>query len=239
MMSELKPQDGPLAALAAVADESATGLVPRSYRGLSPTEREDERRTRLLEAALEVFGREGLEGISLRQLAARARLQDKHARELFESADAVFTAVHRQLSAEVSRLMNARFFAADGLNQFEPAFRQALLAYFQYIQEDQRRARILVIDGFRRGLLDPTNMEAYVSRYSDVLRYRVKQRFPGLNAPLDPQVALAGLAGLIVSSTRAWVLRGFDLPPDLVVEHCMFGFTGMVAWLEAEQRKQT
>jgi AcrR family transcriptional regulator len=237
-MSDLNPQGASSAAAGLAGDEAAPGATPRNYRGLSPSEREDERRARLLEAAFEIFGREGLEGTSLRQLAARARLQDKHARELYESADAVFTAVHQALSAQVSKLMTARFFAADGLNQFEPAFREALKAYFEFIQADQRRARILVIDGFRRGLLDPTNMEAYVSRYSDVLRYRVKKRFPGLQAPLDPQVALAGLAGLVVSSTRAWVVRGFDLSPDLLVEHCMFGFTGMMAWLEAEQRKQ-
>lgn len=219
--------------------DPATGDGARVYRGLSKADRQSERRERLLEVAFDALGRLGVEGVSMKLIAAQARVQDKHLREHFESVQDLYLAVYRQLATDIGRRMTMRFFEAEGPKDLNVGFRASLRELFVYLQEDPRRARILVVDAFTQGLQDPTNMTAYISRYSEILRYRLKQRFPTLEASFDPQVLLAGLVGQIMGVVMVWVSKGFDLSPERLLDHCMFGFSGMLVWLEAESQGAT
>jgi AcrR family transcriptional regulator len=203
----------------------------RSYRGQSMAARQAERRERLMAAALDEFGEMGVRDATMRAISARARLQDKYFRENFDSLESLFLAVHRQLSKEVGRRMTIRSFEAGGPARLSDAFAASLHEFFHYIKEDPRRARILVTEAFAQGLLNPTNLDAYVSRYSEILRFRVREIFPGVQGKISAPVVLAGLVGQVMNSALVWVSNGFDLPVEAMVEHSMFGFNGMLNWL--------
>jgi AcrR family transcriptional regulator len=214
-------------------NDSPTPLTSR-HRGLSLADRQRERRERILAAAYEALGDHGVAGVSLRLIGAVARVQDKHLREQFETVQQLYGVVHDQLAAEIGARMSSQYFAAGGASDARAGFRAALVEYFQYLKDDPRRAQILVIDAFAQGALDVSNMNAYIGRYGEILRYRLKLKYPLVAQPVDAGLVLAGLVGQVLNSALVWVSGGFAMPVDRLVDHCMFGFTGMQVWLQSE-----
>ena len=75
--------------------------APRRYGGSSAQERLAQRRERLLEAALDVFGRNGYANSTMRLICANARMTDRYFYECFGSLDDIFRAIHERLSQEL------------------------------------------------------------------------------------------------------------------------------------------
>lgn len=211
-------------------------MKPINYRGLTVAEREAVRRQRMLDAARMLFGTRGLEQTSLREISAVAHLSLKAASQLFPTKEQLFIAIHQQLAREVSQRMNRAFFQAGGEREPTQAFQMALTAYLLYLKEDKSRARILVLDGGGLRLDDPTNLEAYVGQYTEVLRFRMRQQFPKSYKRIDYQIALAGMAGYVVSACRSWVIRDFDLSVEDLSEHCSFAALGLSTWLAGHEQ---
>lgn len=65
----------------------------RAYGGVAADERRAIRRAALMEAALDLFAKEGARGVSKRAICARARLNDRYFYEHFTDADAVIEAI--------------------------------------------------------------------------------------------------------------------------------------------------
>ncbi len=88
----------------ATPDENPSARGPgdgRPYAGKSPGTRGEERRTRLLGAAVELFGTQGYAATTLQQICARARVAPRHFYEHFESREAILVAILEALSDEV------------------------------------------------------------------------------------------------------------------------------------------
>ncbi|MEY2839428.1 MAG: hypothetical protein RJB60_1727, partial [Pseudomonadota bacterium] len=122
----------------------AFSALPRRYAGATAEERTEQRRERLLDAGFEVFGRQGYRDTTLRQICAQARMTDRYFYDHFESLDDIFLQVRHRLTGElVERLM--RVLMAP---QPDPVLmvRQALGTFFEYIKDDPRRARVLLLD---------------------------------------------------------------------------------------------
>src|SRR5271163_401625 len=77
----------------------------RRYRGVTASERRTQRRERLLDAGLELFGTEGYASTSVRTLSAAASLNSRYFYESFASREEllyeVYTEVLKEISAEV------------------------------------------------------------------------------------------------------------------------------------------
>ncbi len=70
----------------------------RTYRGRSPEERRAERRERLLEAGLKLFGGEGYAATSIERLCAHARVTARHFYEEFPTREALLLAVFDRMA---------------------------------------------------------------------------------------------------------------------------------------------
>ncbi len=210
---------------------------PINYRGLSSEQRAAVRRQRLLDAGKKLFGTKGLQATSLREISAVAHLSQQAACALFPTKEQLFVVIHQQLAREVGQRMSRAYFQADVESEPGQALRDALLAYLLYLKEDKNRARILVLDGGGLHLDDPTNLEAYVGQYTEVLRYRMRKQFPNAYKQIDYQIALAGIAGHVVGACRSWVMRDFDLSVEAQAEHCRLAALGLSTWL-AQLEKQ-
>ena len=76
-----------------------------TYGGRSAEERRTERRARLIEAALEIWGEEGWAAVTMRRVCTRAGLIDRYFYESFSDRDALLVAVWDQLRDAASELI--------------------------------------------------------------------------------------------------------------------------------------
>lgn len=205
---------------------------PRRYAGASAPERQAQRRERILDAGFDVFGREGYRNTTMRLICAQARLTERYFYESFSSVDEVFKAVHKRLSVEVSQqiMVSVLMQPDDPVAQT----RAGLTAFFEYIKADPRRAQILLLDAVATGLTSPLNLNAYASRYADLLKERFKKRYPNLTIPLDVELVVGGFVGMIIHTASVWTDRKFDTPIDVLVDHNVYAWSGLHKWLSEQ-----
>lgn len=202
----------------------------RRYAGASAQERQQQRRERLLDAALDVFGREGFRNSTMRLICAQARLTERYFYESFATVEEVYTTVHRRLSAEVGQRIMTAVVVAPGDDPVSQT-RAGLRVFFEYIQQDPRRAQILLVDAVTTGLTNPRNLNAKVSQYADLLRERFRQRYAQLPPDLDIDLVVGGFVGMVVHTATVWYERGFDASVDTLVDHNVYAWLGLHQWL--------
>ena len=202
----------------------------RRYAGASAEERKKQRRERLIEAAFDVFGREGYRNTTMRLICAQARLTERYFYEHFSTIDDVFVAVHRRQSAIVSQRIMAEVIQHG--SDSKSATRAGLHAFFLFIKEDRRRAQILLVDAITSGMANPLNMQAKVASYADFVRAGIKNSHPTLKLDLDVDLVIAGFVGMIIQTGAMWVQRDCDLPIESVVDHNMYAWVGLQKWLD-------
>ena len=112
----------------------------RPYAGLSPDERRQERRQRLLDAGLQVFGTVGYDDATISLLCATARVGTKAFYEEFPTREALLLAVATDVVAEAARGLEVALAAAPP--DLEQRVRAGLTAYIGHLTEDPRRVRI-------------------------------------------------------------------------------------------------
>jgi AcrR family transcriptional regulator len=205
----------------------------RRYGGASAAERQAQRLERLLEAGCDVFGRMGYREATMRMVCSQARLTDRYFSEHFTTVDEIFLAVHQKVSAELAKVVLTAV-ASVPMDDSMAMVRAGLKAFFEFIKEDPRRAQILLMDAATSGLTSPLNINARISRYVDVMRLRLKMRYPDLPFQPDTELIMGGFVGLIIHSASVWVQRKFDTPVDSLVDHTSFSWLGLHHWLTTQ-----
>ncbi len=207
----------------------AFSALPRRYGGASAQERKLQRRERLLDAAFEVFGRQGYKETSLRLICAQARMTDRYFYEHFESLDDIFLQVRQRLTLElVDKIMQV-------LLKPEPdpvlMIRHALTAFFEYVKEDPRRARILLLDAMSFSLTSTEVARTRLDWYAKLIEGRLKARYPNLPPHLDHKLIASGFLGQVTYVAAMWTLQKFDTPVEHLVDHASYAWIGLHHWL--------
>lgn len=204
--------------------------MPRRYAGSSAQERSEQRRERLLEAALDVFGRNGYANTTMRLICANARMTDRYFYECFASLDEVFKAVHERLSAELGMQIAASMSSSAPSDPIA-VVRGALAVFFDYIKADPRRARILLLDAMSFGLTSTEVAKTRLDWYAGLIEARVKARYPNLPPHLDFNLVASGFVGQVTYIAIVWTLQKFDTPIEQLVDHAAYGWMGFHQWL--------
>jgi AcrR family transcriptional regulator len=123
---------------AAQADDA--GSEGRPYAGRSPQERRQERRQRLLDAGLQVFGTVGYDEATITLLCATARVGTKAFYEEFPSREELLLAIATDVVTAAVQGLEAAL--TDAPKHLEKRVRAGLAAYVGYLLEDPRRVRI-------------------------------------------------------------------------------------------------
>src|SRR5262245_30805543 len=84
---------------APVTDSAAP--VRRHFRGVSPEERQAQRRARIVEAGIELFGVKGFHGVGVRDVCAAAKLTERYFYESFENREALFLTVYQEAARRI------------------------------------------------------------------------------------------------------------------------------------------
>jgi AcrR family transcriptional regulator len=119
-------------------------VATRRYAGKSAEERHADRRERLLEAGLEIFGTVGYAGSTIEGICSRARVATRHFYALFASKEELLLAVDGAIIDAAAQGIRAALAAAPG--DVASRVRAGLQAYADIFTEDRRRARIHFFD---------------------------------------------------------------------------------------------
>lgn len=189
----------------------------RRYRGLSPDERRQERRRRLLDAGLELFGTRGYSQTSVRAVCEEASLNSRYFYESFSSREDLLYHLYLEIVSDIALHVNEAVAAATTL---EDKARAGLVASWHAYTEDRRRARIIAIEVV--GVSDRLEKLRRQLRHGFAER-TAKQGLlfvrPGTHLVLDPILVSRALMGGVVEILADWVTGDCDATADELIEH--------------------
>jgi len=172
----------------------------RRYSGQSFEDRQADRRSRLIQAALEVAGLSGLEGTSVAAICAQAGLTARYFYESFPSREAVFVEAYRLAQQRLLGHMEA---ARD---KVDPA-KGALRGFFTGLLEHPGPARVFLIN------LDDHGGAMRMASFEGAQKL---SKTLGLKA--THPLMTAGIVGAIVDIGKRWIESDFAEPVEKVVE---------------------
>jgi AcrR family transcriptional regulator len=190
----------------------AEKLAERRYRGRLPDERRAERRRRLLDAGLELFGTVGYHGTSIERLCARAGVTARHFYQEFPGREALLGALCEGIIAEVSQAVVDALAGAQGQPP-RSRTRAALAAYVHGMLDDPRRARVVHVEMTGISPELERTRRAMLQGFASITQAEIeRQADAGLIARRDYRLA----ALLAVGGTRELVMEwvsGEPRPP--------------------------
>lgn len=204
----------------------------RRYGGVDQQERQRQRRERLVEAALAVFGEQGYHPSTVRDVCKRAELTSRYFYESFDSMEALFEAVYMRVSRDLMHKTVAALKEAPMVP--EKLAEAALRTFLEFIREDPRRARVTLIDA--------QNVGPGISRISQetdrdfvaLLTGFVEMLYPGLDEKigLSPVLLSTGLLGAVMRMATVWVENKCDKPLDDVLRNMMMFYVAGIRHAE-------
>lgn len=116
----------------------------RIYSGLQPSERTLERRGRLVDAGIQVFGTMGYAAAKVKVLCQQAGLSERYFYESFESREALLVEVYDALASQLMcRVVTALQSPSADLEQ---SVRAGMAAVVNFMLDDPRHARIILVE---------------------------------------------------------------------------------------------
>lgn len=116
----------------------------RAYGGVAAEQRAEERKTRLLAAALELFARQGYARTTIEALCTEAKVTARHFYQLFDSREAILRALYDNIIADL-RAGVLQAMSAPNLSLSEQ-IPLGVSAMVQHYLTDSRHARVGVLE---------------------------------------------------------------------------------------------
>lgn len=209
----------------------------RTYGGLSNEQRKAERKERFLEAGLEVFGTVGIRGAKVRTLCKAAGLTERYFYESFTDTDDLFCAVYQQqVLAFQSFLMDSM---PDLPKELEPRIRKCLHLFFSFMR-DERVVRVLYLESLAgsEGIIEMYHQQVMLQ--ADMATMMIHTDNPDISLSEDAAASI-GLAinGATTGSASQWMLSGYKMPVEQLVEGCTLVVLGTMRELKALSNQNT
>jgi AcrR family transcriptional regulator len=196
----------------------------RLYRGIEPSERRAQRRERLLDAGLEVFGTQGYAGSSIRIVSAAASLNSRYFYESFTDREDLLYYVYKRIVSEVAAAVVEVTTQAETIE--EQAY-EGLRAAWTILTEDPRKARVLALEVV--GVSDRLERFRRENRhaFADILLQN-SRAITGDLTGLDPVLTARSLMGAVLDLLVDWINGDLDATVEQIVEHFTRLFTAVV-----------
>lgn len=205
---------------------SAERPAGRRYSGRTPAERVEQRRTALLDAALELFGTQGYAVGSVKQLCGLAGLTERYFYESFRDREACLAALYDELASRLEeRTLAALRATGPGLDELIGA---GLAGFIGYLTEDPRRARVVLIEVVGVSAAMEQRRHAVLGDYAELvagLWSSARARPMTEHERLTCVALVGGVNHLLVD----WLLGGRTHDPRRLVEVCTGLFTAIRA----------
>lgn len=189
-------------------------IPTRSYRGQSQEQRRAERRSRLIAAAIDVYGDRGYHQATVKAVCEAAGLTERYFYESFTNSEALlidsFNAVTYSVLGEVLR-------AAEAAGRGRVARSRAMLhAYFSALQRGPKAARVFLVE--IRGV-----SRAVDQAFDDALQTigREVARTVSPAGAVEDELLQAGVVGGVISIALRWIGNGYRPPVDAAVDSAL------------------
>jgi len=202
-----------------------TPHAKRHFRGVSPEDRQAERRKRLLEAGLEAFGARGFYAVGVRDVCGLAKLTERYFYESFENREALFLAVYQEAAQRIRDAITEAHSRARA-DATELA-RTGLEATLRTFRDDPRIARILLLEVF--AVANVGEARLVVSQgFAEEIAAITRAFYPDIEEKqLSADIVGNGLYGSTVYIAMRWALDGFREPLETILEHCLLFYESL------------
>lgn len=214
---------------------STPGTTGRRYGGIDPQERQRQRKNKLIEAGLAVFGEQGYHHSTVRDVCKQAQLTSRYFYENFDSMEALFKAVYTMVSRE---LMQTTIMALASCQPDPEKLAEASLRNFlEFIRQDPHRARVALIDAFNVGEGMSTLTDKASQDFAHLIAGFMHQMFPKLDAQgkLDFKMLANGLVGANTRIATQWVADRCKTPLDDVLFNTLTIFKACIAFARQQE----
>lgn len=187
----------------------------RPYAGVGRTKREAERRARLIEAAIAVYGEVGFKNASVRSVCQAAGLSERYFYEAFANSEALFIATYEQVNERLIALVEAA-----GVAPAQAKEEAMLTAFFLELKQRPREAHLFLVEV--RGVSPAVDaaIAVWLDRFGDLL---VKT----LKTPQADHLLVRGTVGGLLHLAIAWLESNAVRPVSDVVEQALIVCAGL------------
>jgi AcrR family transcriptional regulator len=186
------------------------------WAGLSAADRQAERRTLLVRAALALFGDGGEGAVSVRSVCRAAELNTRYFYESFADTDTLLGAVYDEVAGELGGILTAVMAnARDGRSRLQAGIRAVL----DFSSADPRRGKIL----FTEARTNPV-LAARRTLAQDHVRELVldeHRRTAPESDRVATEVGAAMYAGAMAELAQQWLAGTLGDDVDAVVAHAV------------------
>lgn len=196
------------------------GNSGRRYGGIDSDERQRQRKQRLVEAGLAVFGQKGFHQSTVRDVCGQAQLTSRYFYESFEGMEDLFRAVYTSVSKQLMQatVMSLTHCAPDP----EKLAAAGLRTFYEFIREDPHRARVMLIDAFTVGELMYEHTSQTNQDFAHLITGIMQQQFPGMDRfGLDTLQIANGLVGANNHIAAQWVADKCRAPLEHVLRNSL------------------
>ncbi|WP_334119730.1 TetR/AcrR family transcriptional regulator [Limnobacter sp.] len=212
------------------APEQIAKNAGRRYRGVSNETRKADRRLKLIDAGIKVFGSTGYHASTVKGLCQEAGLTERYFYESFNNAEALFTACYLHITDTLREKLQHVLLGMEEDN-LEQATRAGLTVFFTQFKDSPQAARILLVEVLtvNRHLeeLSLKTLYSFVEMLETLAKPLIEQRKDGELAGLDSTLLASGLVGAVLYMAARWSLDGCKKPVEDVVENAMLIFKGV------------
>lgn len=203
-----------------------TDTAGRVYGGRSEAERRADRRARLVDAGLQLFGTEGWAAVTIERLCAQASVATRSFYEEFPGRESLIQAVYDDVVRTATEAVVAA--VAGSGTSLPTRISAGIAAYVRHVTEDPRRARVAYREVRAVGGLEQ-HRHAVMVGFAELL----EADLPGPVLPHEParrRVITLALAGAVSEVLVDWVAHPEPRPAlEPVCEELSRLFTGVLS----------
>ena len=189
----------------------------RNYAGHSAEERAHQRRNRLIEAAIRVYGAEGYRNATVKAVCDEARLTERYFYESFANSEALLIASFDAVTHLVLSCLDK--IRVEHAGPPQDCARAVLRAYYQMLKDDPNGARLFVVEIARVGPAVDEALATWLREFGELLSRALA---PQLNAARKSHLLLrAGAVGAVVQIARSWIRGGYAQGVAAVAEDAL------------------
>jgi AcrR family transcriptional regulator len=183
---------------------------PKRYRGASADERLAQRRRRLIEAAVSVYGERGYHNSSVKAVCDAAGLTERYFYESFANSEALLVA---SVQGATNLLLEVIRAATEDKPAGAPKVRGMLETYYSSLKLEPVAAKVFLLE--IQGVSHSADeiAKTYRARLADML-----EAAWGAKASPSDSLIKTGVIGAVIHIATAWVLGAYARPLPEVVD---------------------
>lgn len=236
--TKLKPAKNPKSSMtpsksASTNDDTGVNNRRRSFKGLSLEQRQDERREKLIEAGLQIYGTQGFFSVTVRDICNEAKLTERYFYESFKRSEELFKTIYLRLVEQLQQDILAAVMQSKATPRL--MVNSGLTALLKALQDDPRMARILFIDAILVHELQGNTIYDAVARFDRMIQAFMMLMFPKKHIQAaNLSLVSTGLNGYVTHIATRWVIGGFKEPRDQILGACEIAYLSILHWMEAQ-----